>query len=118
VIEAALRVIQLSEFGDIDDSIGFEFLSLWELDEAEKAGIEKTRAETDAVLMAGGVIDNEEARDRLRHDAGSDYQGLTGPAPEGSDPSPPSNDDPDPDDEEIETPKDVIEMLGFDPAKE
>jgi hypothetical protein len=27
-------------------------------------------------------------------------------------------DDPDPDDEEIETPKDVVMMLGFDPAKE
>ena len=26
--------------------------------------------------------------------------------------------DPDPDDEEIETPKDVVMMLGFDPAKE
>ena len=29
-----------------------------------------------------------------------------------------SGDDPDPDDEEIETPPDVIAMLGFDPAKE
>ena len=26
--------------------------------------------------------------------------------------------DPDPDDEEIETPEDVVKMLGFDPAKE
>ena len=29
-----------------------------------------------------------------------------------------SNDDPDPDDEQIETPVDVVMMLGFDPAKE
>jgi hypothetical protein len=27
-------------------------------------------------------------------------------------------DDPDPDDEQIETPPDVVKMLGFDPAKE
>lgn len=30
----------------------------------------------------------------------------------------PHGDDPDPDDEEIETPKDIIAMLGFDPALE
>lgn len=78
----ALQVIQLSEFGEIDETIGYEFQSLWELDDAGKAAVEKTKADTDSVYMADGVVTNEEIRDKIRADPSSPYHGLKGPAPE------------------------------------
>ena len=81
-ITRALHIMQLSEFGEIDEDIGFEFVPLWELDAAGKAAVEKTKADTDAVLMADGVITNVEARTRLASDPESSYNGLEGEAPE------------------------------------
>lgn len=85
-ITTALEVIQLSEFGEIDPEIGFKFEALWELDDAGKAAVDKTRADADSVRIADGVIDNEEARTRLAADPESPYHGLEGPAPEPPDP--------------------------------
>ena len=82
LITRALHIIQLSEFGSIDEEITFEFVPLWELDAAGKAAVEKTKADTDAVYMAGAVISNEEVRTRLAADPESPYHGLEGPAPE------------------------------------
>jgi hypothetical protein len=81
-LRIALQVIQLSELGTIDEEIDHEFVPLWELDEAGKAAIEKTKADTDAVLMQDGVIDNDEARTRIRNDPASPYHGLEGDAPD------------------------------------
>lgn len=81
----ALQIIQLSECGSIDDDIRFEWLPLWELDEAGKAAVQKTKADTDAVLTEGGIISTEEARNRLAADLESPYHGLEGPPPEPED---------------------------------
>ena len=82
----ALQVIQLSEYGEIDPEIGLEFAPLWELDDAGKAAVDKTKADTDSVRIADGIIDNEEARKALAADPLSPYHGLKGPAPEPPDP--------------------------------
>jgi len=82
ILTTALQIIQLSEFGSIDPEIGFEFVALWELDDAGRAAVEKTKADTDAVYMAGAVISNEEVRTRVAGDPESPYHGLEGPAPE------------------------------------
>ena len=83
----ALQVLQLNEFGEVDDSIGFEFQPLWELDDAGRAAVQKTQADTAAVLIQEGVIDNSEERKRQASDPASPYHGLEGPAPEMPDPS-------------------------------
>jgi len=82
ILTDALEIIQLSEFGEIDPGIGYEFLPLWELDDAGRAAVEKTKADTDAVYMTEGVVTNDEVRDRLASDPLSPYHGLKGAAPE------------------------------------
>ena len=82
LVTVALKVIQLSESGAIDEEIEYEFVALWELDAAGRAAVEKIKADTDTVYMAGAVISNEEVRTRLAGDPESPYHGLEGPAPE------------------------------------
>jgi phage-related protein (TIGR01555 family) len=71
-----LRVIQLSEFGAVDEDITFRFEQLWQPNAAEEASIRKTDADTGAVLIAAGVIAPEEERQRLASDEDSLYHGL------------------------------------------
>jgi uncharacterized protein len=85
-VTIGLKVLMLSELGAIDPEITFEFQALWELDEAGKAAVEKTKADTDAVYMQESVITNEEVRTRLAGDPNSPYHGLEGAAPEVPDP--------------------------------
>lgn len=72
-----LRVLQHNLWGEIDDSIIFNFLPLSEDDERKIAETNKIQAETDGVLIANGVITEEEARERLIADANSGYNTLT-----------------------------------------
>lgn len=85
-LRTLLNVIQLSLFGEIDPEVGFEFESLWEMSDADKAQIRKSDAEADTAYINGGVVSPEEARDRLNDEEGGFYHGrLTGPAPEPED---------------------------------
>jgi phage-related protein (TIGR01555 family) len=83
-VRKAIKVAQLYEFGSIDEAIGWDFDSLWELDEAGEASVRKTDADTAAVLIESGVIDPEEERERQANSPTSLYQNvdLSGPAPE------------------------------------
>lgn len=74
--EYVIKVIQLSEFGEIDPEITFEFVSLWTLDDAGKAAVQKIKADIDAVNIEAGVISPEEARERISTDQESQYMGL------------------------------------------
>lgn len=85
-ITRCLHVMQLSLFGSIDDEITFEFVPLWELDEAGKAAATKIKADTDALYMQEAVVTNDEVRQRLADDPESPYYGLKGAAPELPDP--------------------------------
>lgn len=86
-LERLVKVVQLSLFGDIDDTIKVEFEPLWEIDDAEAAATRKSDAETDAAYIAAGVVDAEEVRERLREDKTSLYHGvdLSGAAPDQDD---------------------------------
>src|SRR6185312_13760548 len=64
-VTTAIEAIQLNEFGSIDEAIGYEFLPLWELDDAGAAAVDKTNADADSVRITDGVISPEEARDKL-----------------------------------------------------
>lgn len=76
LIKKALDIIQLSEFGEIDTGIDFDFLPLYQMDETQQATIRKTEADTDAVYIQAGVLDPSEVRQRLASDPDSPYDGL------------------------------------------
>lgn len=75
-LKKCLDLIQLSEFGEVDEDIDFEFLPLYQLSELEKATARKTQAETDAIYTQAGVIGQEEVRKREASDPESPYHGL------------------------------------------
>ena len=71
-----IEIVQLSKFGDIDNSISMEFPTLREPTPAEAATIRKTNAETDSIRQNDGQISAEEVRDRISADESSGYSGL------------------------------------------
>lgn len=72
-LTTVLKVLQLNEFGRIDENITHEFVALFQLDEAGKAAVQKTKADTAAVLIQEGVVSPEEDRERLAGDSDSMY---------------------------------------------
>jgi uncharacterized protein len=71
-----IQIIQLSEFGDIDEGIGFRFESLWQMDDAAKAVIRKTDADVAIEYIAAGVLSPHEERERLADAEDSLYVGI------------------------------------------
>lgn len=75
-LKRVLDVIQLSEFGDIDPDITFEFEPLYEMSAKEKAEIRKIDADTDAVYIAAGALSANEVREKIAGDPDSPYHSL------------------------------------------
>lgn len=75
-LKRIIEVIQINEFGSVDRKIGFDFVSLWQMDEAAQALIRKTDADTDALYIEAGVLDPLEVRTKLANDDQSPYAGL------------------------------------------
>ena len=75
-LKRVLDIIQLSEFGDIDPDIYFEFEPLYEMSSKEKAEIRKIDADTDAVYVTAGVLSNNEVRQKVADDPDSPYHSL------------------------------------------
>ncbi len=75
-LKRVLDIIQLSEFGDIDPDIYFEFEPLYEMSEKEKAEIRKINADTDVVYVTEGVLSNNEVRQKVADDPDSPYHSL------------------------------------------
>lgn len=75
-LQKVIEIIQLSKWGEIDTTIGFEFESLREADPVEAAQVRKTEAEADSVRLNDGVITAEEVRDRMAAEPNSGYTGL------------------------------------------
>jgi uncharacterized protein len=71
-----LQYIQLSEFGEIDEDITFDFEPLWMLDDAGLAAVQKTKADIHAVYLQEGVVDASEVRLSVASDEDSYYHGL------------------------------------------
>jgi hypothetical protein len=68
-LKRVLGFVQLSEFGDIDEDIGFEFEPLWQMDEAEKADVALKR--TQAVMTAEPALPSDVVMRELREMADS-----------------------------------------------
>jgi phage-related protein (TIGR01555 family) len=83
-LKTVLDILQLNEFGDIDEDVTFTFNSLWEDDDATVATIRKTNADRDMVYVDGGVLSPEEIRNQLAADENGPYHAidLSAPPPE------------------------------------
>jgi len=77
-LNKVLQIIQLSEFGEIDEDITYDFETLYGLDDVEKATIRKTNAETGQILIDAGAISPDEERTRVAADPDSGYDSIEG----------------------------------------
>lgn len=71
-----LDILQLHLFGAIDQTIGFAYEPLWELDEAGKAVVRKSDADADTEYLNSGVLSPEEVRRRLAAQEDSGYNDI------------------------------------------
>jgi hypothetical protein len=75
-LKTVICFIQRSLWGDVDPSITYEWEPLWALDEKGQAEVDKIKADTGAVLIDSGAIDQQEERERVARDPASPYPGL------------------------------------------
>jgi phage-related protein (TIGR01555 family) len=75
-IDFILKVLQLSMFGDIDEDITWEFVSLFQMTAKELSEIRAADATAAVAYVGAGVIDPDEERERIARDPESGYQGL------------------------------------------
>lgn len=84
-LQTMFEVIQLSEFGAIDEDITFEFIELTEPTTKERAEMRKSDGDLAVALIGTGVVSPDEVREKLAADPDSGYAGLPGPAPDPAD---------------------------------
>lgn len=75
-LKTVIDLIQLSRYGEIDPSVTFEWVPLYEMDALQAAEIRKSDCDTDCAYIDRGVIAPEESRKRLRDDPKSGYNGI------------------------------------------
>ena len=75
-ISRVLELLQVNRGYEIDHNITFDYIPLWEMDEKERAELNKTIADTDAVYLDRGVLSPAEIRNRLAHDVNNDYNSI------------------------------------------
>ena len=75
-LEDVIKLVQLNEFGEIDESITFDFEPLYQMNEAEQARIRKADADAGIEYIGAGVISPLEERKRLAADPASGYSEL------------------------------------------
>lgn len=72
-METVLKLFQLNLGWDINEAIGFKFPVMWDMDDSERAQLNKQQADRDALYLSNGVLSQEEVRRRLSLDKNSDY---------------------------------------------
>lgn len=75
-LETVLKILQIRLFGEIDESITFDFAPLSEADQAAEANTQKVRADTMAVLLDRNVVSPEECRLALANDPDSIFPDI------------------------------------------
>ena len=68
-----VKILQLIEYGEIDESISIEFNPLSEKSEETMATLRRTQAETDNLYIAMGALAPEEVREELKTRDNSPY---------------------------------------------
>lgn len=75
-IAKLVGLVQLGLYGEVDTDIVAEFVPLEEMNESERATLQKTQADMDVALIDAGVLSPNESRARLAKDPTSPYPGL------------------------------------------
>lgn len=75
-IEYVLKVLQVQEWGEIDNEITFTFNPLSEEKEESIATVNKIKAETQQIYISNGVISPDEGRECLKADPKSGFNNL------------------------------------------
>lgn len=75
-VEKVIKILQLNRYGEIDDNISFQFAPLWEMDERERAEINKVKADTAAVYLDRGALSAEEVRGALADNPDSGFSNI------------------------------------------
>lgn len=72
-MEKVCKIFQLNAGKEINDAISFTYPSLVEMDDKERADLNKEQADRDAIYLSNGVLSQEEVRKRLSMDKNSEY---------------------------------------------
>ena len=75
-ISKVIKIAQLSLFGEIDPSIDFDFVPLYQMTESDQSTIRASDGQTACNYIDRGVIDAGEERKRLAENPDSPYHGL------------------------------------------
>jgi len=75
-LDICIKVLMLHLWGEIDDTITFEFNPLWQTSAKEESDIRINNANADASYIDRGVLSAEEVRKRLAKDVESGYAGI------------------------------------------
>lgn len=75
-IEYVLKVLQVQEWGEIDNEITFTFNPLSEEKEESIATVNKIKAETQQIYISNGVISPDEGRECLKANPKSGFNNL------------------------------------------
>lgn len=71
-----IELLQLNRFGQVDDSLTFEFVPLSDEDEKLQAEVQKIKVDSMSQLFDRGIISGEEARHVLATDPESGYDDI------------------------------------------
>lgn len=75
-LDICLKVIMLDLWGEIDETITFEFNPLWQTSAKEESEIRLNNSNADATYIDRGVLSPLESRTRLARDPESGYAGI------------------------------------------
>lgn len=75
-LDICIKVLMLHLWGEIDETIGFEFNPLWQTSALEESSIRLNNANADAVYLTNSVVSQEETRAKLARDPESGYAGI------------------------------------------
>ena len=75
-VQTIVNLVMIELWGEVDNDIEFNFIELWQLDEAGKSAIQKTKADQRAGDIEAGIITPEEGRKSAARDPDSQYAGL------------------------------------------
>lgn len=81
-LDLMFDLIQLNEFGAIDEDLDYEFVPLVESTTKEVADVRKANVEMVGGMIDKGMVDADEGRDFFRQDPDSGWSHLVGDAPE------------------------------------
>jgi len=76
LLDTIFRIIQLSEWGEVDESLTYEFCKMDEPTPDQEAALAKQKSDTDKNYIDSGVLSQQDVRTVITNDPTSRYSGL------------------------------------------